>query len=184
MDSTYTTSSYSSSSTMTPTESAVFGAAGVVYFVAMVVVAVISIVSMWRLFTKAGKPGWASIVPVYSDIVRLEIAGRPLWWVLLMMFVPFFNIWVSIVASIDFVRSYQRSGWWVAFMAFIPVVAYPMLAFSNKTQYRGPIAAGRAETDFAPAPVLAGPVPAPVAMQPPVSTDPNQPTPPPYTPAT
>lgn len=175
MDSSYTTSSYSPSSAMTPAESAVFGAVGVVYFAAMVVVTVISIVSMWRLFTKAGKPGWASIVPIYNTIVQLQIAGRPAWWVLLILFVPLLNVWVSVVALIDFVRSYQRSGLWVLGLMFLPVIALPWFTFSSKTQYRGPIAAGR--TDFMPAPVPMGSAPtqpvytAPIAQ----STAPVQP---------
>ncbi len=149
MDSTYT-STYEST-TVDPAAAAAMSGVMLVFMLIGLVAAVISIVSMWKLFTKAGKPGWAAIIPIYNNIVMLEIAGRPAWWVVLMMFVPFFGLWVAIVSQIDFVRSYQRSGLWVLGIAVAPFIALPMLAFSEKTKYAGPIAAGR--TDFAPAPV-------------------------------
>ena len=37
----------------------------------------------WRIFEKAGQPGWAAIIPIYNVIVLLEIVGRPLWWIIL-----------------------------------------------------------------------------------------------------
>lgn len=126
---------------------------GVVWLLIMLAVYGIMVVSIWKLFKMAGKPGWASVIPVYNNIVELEIAGRPVWWILLTMFVPFFGTWVAVVALIDFVRSYQRSGLWVLFMICVPVVAYPWLAFSKKTQYRGPIAADAPASSFLPVPI-------------------------------
>ena len=38
------------------------------------------IASLWRIFTKAGQPGWAAIVPIYNIYVLLQIVGRPGWW--------------------------------------------------------------------------------------------------------
>ena len=48
-------------------------------FIIELLVIVLVIAGMWKTFAKAGKPGWASIVPIYNVIVLLEIAGRPLW---------------------------------------------------------------------------------------------------------
>ena len=42
-------------------------------------VVLILIISMWKIFTKAGKPGWAAIVPIYNIIVLLEIVCKPIW---------------------------------------------------------------------------------------------------------
>jgi hypothetical protein len=55
---------------------------------------------MWRIYEKAGKPGWASIIPIYNILVQLEILGRPWWW-LLLMFVPFVNIVIGIIIIFD-----------------------------------------------------------------------------------
>lgn len=46
---------------------------------------VLMIASMWKVFTKAGKPGWAAIVPIYNIIVLLQIVGRPTWWIILFL---------------------------------------------------------------------------------------------------
>ena len=34
----------------------------------------------WRLFSMAGKPGWAVLVPFYVWVVAARIGGRPDWW--------------------------------------------------------------------------------------------------------
>jgi len=47
------------------------------------------IASAWVAFSKARRPGWASIVPVYNVIVFLDIAGKPWWWVLIIFVAPF-----------------------------------------------------------------------------------------------
>lgn len=172
MDTTYQTPTYESSSTMTPAESTAMAGFMILYWVVMLVSTVVTVVSMWKLFTKAGKPGWASIVPIYNNIVQLEIAGRPAWWVLLSCLSHSLMFGYRI-SMIDFVRSYQRSGLWVIGFMLAPVIALPWFAFSSKTQYRGPVAAGR--TDFMPVPV-----PTTAPAQPVYATPaaPEQPTPP------
>ena len=65
------------------------------------------IVVMWKIFVKAGKPGWGCIVPIYSTILQLEIAGRPIWWIFLML-IPFVNIVVSIIVILDFAKAFGK----------------------------------------------------------------------------
>lgn len=157
MDSSYTM--YESSSTVDE------GALGVVFILFSLVylmLIIVTVVSMWRLFVKAGKPGWAAIIPFYNTVVLLQIAGRPVWWLLLIIFVPFFGIWTVFVATIDFVKSYGKSVGYGIFTIFLPIIAYPMLAFSKSTQYVRPAAEGF--DGFVPAPdVNASTPPAPVA---------------------
>ena len=63
------------------------------------IVCVLSVIAMWRIFTKAGKPGWASIIPVYNMVVLFQIVGmNP--WLLLLYIVPFVNYVASIVLTI------------------------------------------------------------------------------------
>ena len=54
-------------------------------------ISVIQIVAIWYVFTKAGKPGWACLIPVYDYLVGLKIIGKPWWWVIL-LFIPFINL--------------------------------------------------------------------------------------------
>ncbi|MBX7127233.1 MAG: signal peptidase I, partial [Cyclobacteriaceae bacterium] len=54
-------------------------------------VLLIILAAYWKIFEKAGKPGWASLIPIYNIIVLVQIAGKPVWWVLL-MFIPLVGI--------------------------------------------------------------------------------------------
>src|SRR5215213_1016061 len=63
------------------------------------IVGILVIAGMWKVFTKAGKPGWAAIIPIYNAVVLLQIAGKPLWW-LLLFFIPIVNIVVAAMVMI------------------------------------------------------------------------------------
>jgi hypothetical protein len=97
----------------------------------------IMIISMWRLYTKAGRPGWASIVPFYNQIVMIKIIGRPLWW-FAMMFVPFANIVFSVMIMLEFVKSYGKDTWFGVASLFFPYVIFPIMAFDKNIRYVGP----------------------------------------------
>ncbi len=153
----YSYTTYQTSSELSSASAAALGLIVMVFMLFYFAVVVVSVVSMWRLFTKAGKPGWAAIVPVYNQIVMLQVAGRPVWWVLLMMFVPVFQVWVAIVAAIDFAKSYGKSTGFGVLVALLPFIGLPVLAFSKDANYVGPVAEGL--DTFTPAPDRTAPVP-------------------------
>lgn len=93
------------------------------------------IASMWKVFTKAGQPGWASIVPIYNAIVLFKIIGKPAWWVVLML-IPLVNFVVSIIATIALAKSFGKGGGFAAGLILLPFVFMPMLAFGD-AQYQG-----------------------------------------------
>lgn len=103
------------------------------------VVIIVMIAAMWKVFTKAGKPGWAAIIPIYNFIVMLEIIGRPIWW-LVLMFIPFVNFVVFIIIAVDMAKSFGRSAGYGIGLAFLPFIFYLMLGFGPAT-YQGPAAA-------------------------------------------
>ena len=57
-----------------------FAAAGAVFLIVPLIISVVMIISMWKVFTKCGKPGWASIVPIYNIYVMCEIVEKPIWY--------------------------------------------------------------------------------------------------------
>ena len=93
----------------------------------------------WRIFEKAGKPGWAAIIPIYNVIVLLEIVGRPVWWVLL-LFIPVVNIVIGFLLALDLSRSFGHDLAFALGLFFLGFIFYPVLAFGGDT-YRGPAAA-------------------------------------------
>jgi hypothetical protein len=93
----------------------------------------------WRIFEKAGKPGWAAIIPIYNVIVLLEIVGRPVWWVLL-LFIPVVNVVIGFLLALDLSRSFGHDLAFALGLFFLGFIFYPVLAFGGDT-YRGPAAA-------------------------------------------
>jgi hypothetical protein len=92
------------------------------------------IASMWKLYTKANKPGWAVLIPIYSTLVLLEIIRKPWWWLLLML-IPIVNIIYTIWAINLFVKSFGKDEGFTVGVLLLPYVFYPILAFSKNTTY-------------------------------------------------
>lgn len=99
------------------------------------VVAVVLIISNWKIFTKAGKPGWAILIPIYNIIVMLQIVEKPVWWII-MLFIPVVNIVFAILIIYNLVIKFGQPGWHVILAMFLGVIYYPYLAFS-KAEYQG-----------------------------------------------
>jgi len=81
--------------------------AGVIFVVLYLALIVLMIVGQWKMFVKAGQPGWASIVPIYNFIVFLAIVGKPWWWLFLCI-VPFVNIVIWIILCIDLAKCHEK----------------------------------------------------------------------------
>ncbi|RNL90647.1 signal peptidase I [Sinomicrobium pectinilyticum] len=100
---------------------------------------VLAIAGMWKVFEKAGKPGWAAIVPIYNLIVLIEIVGKPTWWVVLLI-IPCVNyialIWLTNLLS----KSFGKSEGFTVGLILLPFVFYPVLGFGD-AEYEGPSAA-------------------------------------------
>ena len=91
---------------------------------------VIMIVAHWRIYAKAGKPGWASLVPIYNLIVYLRIAGKPLWWLALYL-VPLVNIVVAIMCVFALAQKFGKGKGFALGMVLLPFIFNPILAFSD-----------------------------------------------------
>ena len=77
------------------------------------ILSLVMIVSQWKIFTKAGKPGWASIVPVYNMIVMIQIADLSLVY-LLLLFIPIANIYALFKIYNErekYINNYRKISW-------------------------------------------------------------------------
>ena len=101
-------------------------------------IALLVIVAIWKVFTKAGRPGWAAIIPIYNMYVWCKIVGRPGWWVILML-IPFVNIIVGIVVCIDMAKSFGKGAGFGIGIALLGFIFLPILGFGS-AQYQGPSA--------------------------------------------
>src|ERR1043166_8101205 len=98
-------------------------------------IGVFLIASMWKVFTKAGKRGWAVIVPIYSTIVMLEIAGKPAWWIVLLL-IPFVNFIILIIVAVALANNFGKGAGFGLGLAFLGIIFYPILGFGS-AQYVG-----------------------------------------------
>src|SRR5690348_14170664 len=82
-------------------------APGPLFWIFYLAFTILMIAAWWKIFTKAGQPGWASIIPIYNLYVWCKIVGRPWWWILLML-IPFVNFIILIILIIDLAKSFGK----------------------------------------------------------------------------
>jgi hypothetical protein len=108
------------------------GAIGILIYLAIIVACV---AGLWKTFAKAGQPGWAAIVPIYNLIILLQIANKPIWWILL-MFIPFVNIIVSVLIMISLAQNFSQGAGFGIGLWLLPFIFFPILGFGS-AQYVG-----------------------------------------------
>ncbi len=123
----------------TPEQVAAMKSAGMVGGIIGLLIAVVALIALWKIYTKAGKPGWASIIPIYNTVVLLEIVGRPVWWIILLL-IPFVNIVVAFIVLYDLCKSFGYGVGFLLGMIFLSPIFLLILAFGS-ARYVGP--AGR-----------------------------------------
>lgn len=106
---------------------------GVVIWLALMA---LIIAGTWKMFVKAGKPGWAAIIPIYNFVVVLEITGKPIWWIAL-LFIPFVNFVILILIMIALARSFGKGVGFGLGCAFLGFIFIPILGFGD-AKYIGP----------------------------------------------
>ena len=116
---------------------ALFGGVALLFWLAVMVVVIIG---MWKVFEKAGQPGWAVLIPFYNAYILLRIAGRRGWWLVLYL-IPLVNFVIAIIVSIDIAKAFGQSGAFGFFLLFLlGCIGFPMLGFGNY-RYQGPAVA-------------------------------------------
>ena len=107
------------------------------FLIVILALAAFVIAAMWKVFAKAGQPGWAAIVPIYNYVILMNIVGRPGWWVLL-MFVPLLNVVIAIIIHLELAKSFgQGTGFGVG-LILLGFVFFPILGFGS-ARYLGPV---------------------------------------------
>ena len=100
------------------------------------IVAVVCIIEQWKVFTKAGHPGWAAIIPIYNIYIMTKIAGKPGWWVL-MLLVPFVNIIFAIWLYNMISKSFGKDEGFTVGLVLLSFIFWAILGFGS-AKYLGP----------------------------------------------
>ena len=110
-------------------------APGPAFWIVDCAVALLIIIAMWKVFTKAGQPGWAVLIPIYNIYVLCKVAGRPGWWVILLL-IPLVNFIICIILDIDVARNFGKGAGFGIGLLLLPFIFFPILGFGS-AQYQG-----------------------------------------------
>jgi len=110
--------------------SAAANTAAMAILIVYAAVILVMIAALWKVFTKAGEPGWAAIVPIHNIIVMLKIAGKPAWWLVLML-IPFVNLVVAIIMVVSLAKNFGKGTGFALGMLFLAPIFYPILAWGD-----------------------------------------------------
>jgi uncharacterized membrane protein YhaH (DUF805 family) len=113
-------------------------APGPLFWIFYLAFTILMIAAWWKIFTKAGQPGWACIIPIYNLYVWCKTVGRPWWWILLML-IPFVNFIILIILIIDLAKSFGKGVGFGIGLLLLPIIFFPILGFGS-AQYQGPTA--------------------------------------------
>lgn len=73
---------------------------------------------------------WWAWIPILNILLMLNIARKPLWWIIL-FFIPLVNFVIIILVCLGIAEARGKSAIWGILMILIPIIAYPYLAFSE-----------------------------------------------------
>ena len=107
---------------------------------------VLVVVANWKLFSKAGQPGWASIVPFYHDYIVYKIFWGKGWLFvvpILLGLIPFWKGLFSLVAVVIYALTcykkalaFGKGAGFAVGLFFLNPIFTMILAFGDYT-YRG-----------------------------------------------
>lgn len=107
----------------------------IVFYGAALLLGVITIAGMWKVFDKAGQPGWAAIVPIFNLYILTKIVNKPGYWTVLML-IPYLNliwaIWTYNLTS----KAFGKDEGFTVGLVLLPFVFWPVLGFGS-AQYEG-----------------------------------------------
>ncbi|MSV32258.1 MAG: signal peptidase I [Bryobacterales bacterium] len=107
----------------------------VIFGILAIAVCVAMIAGIWKVFVKAGQPGWGCLVPIYNLILLLGMAGKPTWWIVLFL-IPLVSLVAAVLVSIEIAKKFGQGTGYGLGLAFLPMFFFPMLGFGS-AQYQG-----------------------------------------------
>lgn len=96
------------------------------------------IAGMWQAFAKTGAPGWGALIPIYNLYLMTKMADKPAWWILLLL-IPFVNIVVIILLSIEIAKGFGKSDGFGIGLGLLSFVFWPILGFGEAIWQKDPI---------------------------------------------
>jgi hypothetical protein len=106
------------------------GPVAIVVFLVFLAIILFEIIAVWRVFAKAGRGGWECLIPIWSAYALLKIAGKPGWWLILLL-IPLVNLVIGIIASISLAKTFGKGTGFGLGLVFLGVIFFPILGFGD-----------------------------------------------------
>jgi signal peptidase I len=108
------------------------------YDIVVYVFLILSVAGLWKIFEKAGQPGWKAVVPFLNFYIWLKIIKKPLWWYIFIL-VPFINVFVLLLMVVEILKCFGKEGIGAQALGVIfPFFYLPYLGFAPKESYQDP----------------------------------------------
>ncbi len=108
---------------------------GPVFWICWSAFVILMVAAMWKVFSKAGQPGWAALIPIVNVYFLCKVAGRPGWWLILML-IPLVNFIILIILDIDVAKNFGKGAGFGIGLLLLPFIFFPILGFGS-AQYQG-----------------------------------------------
>ena len=106
-----------------------YGGVGLIFLV-------VYVVSMWKIFTKMGQPGWAGVIPILNYVIVARLSGKA-WWYGLLPIVPCIGWVFAIILIYNLAELFGHGVGFTIGLILLPIIFLPILAF-GEYQYNGP----------------------------------------------
>ena len=113
-----------------------------IYLIIVLVIAILQIIAMWKLFTKAGEKGWKSIIPIYNLVTLFKISGLSPWLILVYLLgaIPIVGGIICLILLIyqanSLAKAFGKDVGYTIGLLFLPTIFYMILGF-GKAEYVG-----------------------------------------------
>ena len=113
---------------------------GVISILVGIALVLLLVAAYWKIFTKAGRPGWAAIIPFYNAYTYCKVAKRPGWWFILVL-IPIVGFVIHLIVSIDMARAFKKGTGFGIGLWILPFIFGIILGFGSASYDEAPVAA-------------------------------------------
>ncbi len=109
-----------------------------IYAIIIIITTILTFIGLWKIFQKAGKKGWYSIIPFLNVWISVKIINKKFWWFIYCL-IPFINIFVAMLIIIEIMKCFKKNGLLIQIAGVLfPFIILPWLGFSKKETYTHP----------------------------------------------
>lgn len=108
------------------------------YVILTILFFLMSVIALYKIFQKAGRKGWESLIPMYNFWVWIQIIKKPVWWFIFIL-VPYINVFMILLMIVELLKCFNKNGLGAQTLSvLVPFFYLPWLAFFDKAPYTDP----------------------------------------------